>query len=116
MHYLATLATFVAAATLGSCQVQKVNDFNAGPTKLGMYIYVPKTVTKPAPIVVAVHHCQGSAPVYANEVQLMPRADKHKFILVLPNSKSSGGCFDVSSAASMLSVIYFTRGSVTDLI
>jgi poly(3-hydroxybutyrate) depolymerase len=101
MQFLASLATVAAVVALGNCQLQKVNDFNAGPTKVGMYAYVPKTLTKPAPIIVAVHHCQGSAQAYSIESQLMPQADKHGIILIFPNSKSGGGCFDVASDASM---------------
>lgn len=101
MQLFTTLATFAAIATVGNCQLQKVNDFNAGPTKLGMYVYLPKTLSKPAPIVVAIHHCQGSAQGYSSESQMMPRADKHGFILIFPNSKSSGGCFDVASEATL---------------
>lgn len=102
MQLLTTLATLAAVVTVGNCQLQKVNDFNAGPTKVGMYSYVPKTLTKPAPIIVAVHHCQGSASGYSSESQLMPRADKSGIILIFPNSKSGGGCFDVASDASKL--------------
>jgi len=101
MRFLGSLATFALTATLGSCQFQKVNDFNAGPTKLGMYVYLPKTLAKPAPIVVAVHHCQGSAQGYSSESQMMPKADQHGFILIFPNSKSGGGCFDVASDATL---------------
>ena len=101
MQLLTALAT-VALATIGSCQsITKVNDFNLGPTKLGMYVYVPKKLTTPAPIVVAVHHCQGSAQGYSTESHYMPLADSHGFILIYPNSRSSGGCFDVASTASM---------------
>jgi poly(3-hydroxybutyrate) depolymerase len=102
MHFQTKIASLAALLTLGSCQsVTKVNDFNAGPTKLGMYVYVPKGLTTPAPIVVAVHHCQGSAQGYSTESHYMPLADSHKFILIYPNSRSSGGCFDVASTASM---------------
>jgi len=101
MRFLGSLATLALTAALGSCQLQKVNDFNAGPTKVGMYVYVPKTLTKPAPIIVAVHHCQGTAQAYSSESQLMPKADKLGIILIFPNSKSGGGCFDVASDATL---------------
>jgi acetylxylan esterase len=65
-----------------------------------MYAYVPSNIVKPAPIIVAVHHCQGSATAYSSESQLMPKADKYGIILIFPNSKSGGGCFDVASDAS----------------
>ncbi|KAI1801288.1 carbohydrate esterase family 1 protein [Daldinia bambusicola] len=99
MKVLSTLATLVA---LGSCQsLTKVNDFSGTPTRLGMYSYVPRNLKTPAPIVVAVHHCQGSAQGYFNEARYAPLADQHGFILIYPNSKSGGGCFDVASDATL---------------
>lgn len=99
MQLTAQLASLVALAAIGSCQITKV-DFNGGPTKLGMYVHVPKNLKTPAPIVVAVHHCQGSAQGYSTETKYMPLADSKGFILIYPNSRSSGGCFDVASEAS----------------
>jgi poly(3-hydroxybutyrate) depolymerase len=101
MQLLTTIATFAALATIGNCQgITKVSAFKDGPTGLGMYVYVPKKLTSPAPIVVAIHHCQGSAQAYSTESHYMPLADQHGFILIYPNSRSSGGCFDVASTAS----------------
>jgi poly(3-hydroxybutyrate) depolymerase len=101
MQLFTTLTTLAAVATVGTAaSLQKINDFNAGPTKVGMYAYVPSNIVKPAPIIVAVHHCQGSATAYSSESQLMPKADKYGIILIFPNSKSGGGCFDVASDAS----------------
>lgn len=92
---VATLATVVTAQA-----PTKVNDFNLGPTKLGMYVYVPSNLKKPAPIVVAIHHCQGSATGYSSETKYQPLANSKGFIIIYPNSKSGGGCFDVASTAS----------------
>ena len=99
MQLLTTLS-LAALAALGNAQsLQKVNDFSAGPTKVGMYAVVPANLKKPAPIVVAIHHCQGSAQGYSTETHYMPLATQRGFILIYPNSKSGGGCFDVSSKA-----------------
>jgi len=102
MQLLSTLATLAALVTIGNCQgITKVNAFKDGPTSLGMYVYVPKKLASPAPIIVAIHHCQGSAQAYSTESHYMPLADTHGFILIYPNSRSSGGCFDVSSTATL---------------
>ena len=96
--------TLLVASLVGLSSAQaptQITAFNAGPTKLRMYAYVPKTLAKPAPIVVAVHHCQGSATGYAQSTKYQPLADKHGFIVIYPNSKSSGGCFDVASTATL---------------
>ncbi|KAI1407518.1 carbohydrate esterase family 1 protein [Hypoxylon sp. FL1857] len=101
MKVLSTITT-LAIATVGSCQsISKVNDFSGTPTKLGMYVYVPPNLKTPAPIIVAVHHCQGSAQGYSTESHYMPLASQHGFILIYPNSKSGGGCFDVASDATL---------------
>ncbi len=51
-------AAIAALAAVGSCQsITKVSAFNTGPTKVGMYVYVPKSLQFPAPIIVAVHYC-----------------------------------------------------------
>jgi acetylxylan esterase len=101
MQIWATVAGLVALAAIGNCQVNKVNDFNAGPTKLGMYIKVGKNAKSPAPIIVAVHHCQGSATGYSGATKYPSLADQYGFIVIYPNSKSGGGCFDVASTASL---------------
>ncbi|KAI0016163.1 putative Acetylxylan esterase A [Xylariomycetidae sp. FL0641] len=100
MQFSLTFA-LTALAALGRAQLQQVSDFTGGPTNVKMYSYVPKNLKTPAPIIVAVHHCQGSAQGYSSESQLMPQADKHGIILIFPNSKSGGGCFDVASTASL---------------
>jgi len=101
MRFLTATTGLVALATVAAGQITKVNDFSAGPTKLGMYVHVPKNLKTPAPIVVAVHHCQGSAQGYSTETKYIPLSDSKGFILIYPNSKSGGGCFDVASTASM---------------
>ncbi|PKS06106.1 hypothetical protein jhhlp_007940 [Lomentospora prolificans] len=101
MHLSTIFGSVVALASLGSCQFAKVNDFKATPTNLGMYAYVPKNLKTPAPIIVAVHHCQGSAQGYSGETKYQPLADQHGFIIIYPNSKSGGGCFDVASTATL---------------
>ncbi|KAI0203209.1 carbohydrate esterase family 1 protein [Astrocystis sublimbata] len=102
MHILSTLSAVAGLLAVGSGQqITKVNDFNAVPTRLGMYVYVPSNIKTPAPIIVAVHHCQGSAQAYAGESGLMGLAGQKGFIIIFPNSKSGGGCFDVASTASL---------------
>lgn len=101
MHLSTATAGLVALASVVSGQsVTQVNDFTQSPTKLKMYVKVGKNLKTPAPIVVAVHHCQGSATGYSGNTKYPQLADTHGFIAIYPNSRSSGGCFDVASAAS----------------
>ena len=103
MKLSTTIASLVALATGALAQgIQQVNDFAGQPTRLKMYTYVPRNLKTPAPILVAVHHCQGSAQQYSQETHFQPPADQKGFIVIYPNSKSGGGCFDVASTASKL--------------
>ncbi|KAM7194206.1 Alpha/Beta hydrolase fold [Rhypophila sp. PSN 637] len=100
MH-LPTLATLAAMVTVGTAQLTKVNDFPGTPTRLGMYINVPKNLKTPAPIIVAVHHCQGSATGYSQSTKYVQLSNQYGFIAIYPNSRSGGGCFDVASQATL---------------
>ncbi|RDL36110.1 uncharacterized protein BP5553_06722 [Venustampulla echinocandica] len=97
----AALALVANAAPAAQGQLQKVNGFNAGPTKAGMYIYVPSKKATPAPIIVAIHYCTGTAQAYFSSTQYANLADQKGFIVIYPNSPSSGGCWDVASTASL---------------
>ncbi|KAK3994816.1 Alpha/Beta hydrolase protein [Cladorrhinum sp. PSN332] len=101
MRFSEALSSLVAVAGLAQGQLTKVNDFNGSPTKLGMYVSVPKNLKTPAPIVVAVHHCQGSAQGYSGSTRYVQLSSQHGFIAIYPNSKSGGGCFDVASQATL---------------
>lgn len=81
--------------------LKQVTAFTAGPTKAGMYVYVPSKPATPAPIIVAIHYCTGTANAYFSSTQYANLADTHGFIVIYPNSPSSGGCWDVASTASL---------------
>jgi acetylxylan esterase len=67
-----------------------------------MYVYIPTNKLASPPIIVAIHHCDGTGPVYFGETQgYAQNADKYGFIVIYPSSPSSGGCWDVSSTASL---------------
>lgn len=110
MGFFSTLAA--AAAFMGLVNAEglvsaaagplvHVTAFNSGPTKAGMYIYVPSKKANPAPIIVAIHYCTGTAQVYFQGSNYASLADTHGFIVVYPSSPSSGGCWDVASSASL---------------
>jgi acetylxylan esterase len=82
-------------------QLTKVSGFTAGPTKAGMYIYLPTKKLSPAPIIVAIHYCTGTAQAYFTGSKYATLADTKGFIVIYPNSPSSGGCWDVASKTSL---------------
>ncbi|CZT41756.1 related to acetylxylan esterase (subclass of the carboxylic acid esterases) [Rhynchosporium secalis] len=99
---LAATAAFSVVNALSST-LQQVTDFNGTPTDAKMFAYVPTSKLAKPPIVVAIHHCQGSAAGYFSETQGYPQAaDKSGFILLYPQSPATGGCWDVSSNATLM--------------
>lgn len=104
MRFLSTLAASFALASVATAltsSLQQVTGFNSGPTAAGMYIYVPTTKKSPAPIIVAIHYCQGTASAYYSGTLYAQYADTYGYIVIYPNSPSSGGCWDVASTASL---------------
>ncbi|KAF7940583.1 uncharacterized protein EAE98_000710 [Botrytis deweyae] len=104
MHLLPSLAALFALATSVTAltsSLKQVTAFKSGPTAAGMYIYVPTTKKALAPIIVAIHHCQGTGSGYFGETKYAQYADTYGYIVIYPNSPSSGGCWDVSSKASL---------------
>ncbi len=72
------------------------------PSYVNMYIYVPdKLATKP-PILVASHHCQGTAMTTYNETKsgFVALADKNGFIMIFPEA-TGHNCWDVGSDKSL---------------
>lgn len=102
-----TLCTFHTTAEGAS--LQRVDDWGASgvPETVSMYLYVPDNLASPAPILVLVHFCGGSAGAVFGQAQgggLVAAADQHGFILVVPqaaNPDSSGRCWDVGSSAAL---------------
>lgn len=102
MKFSTAITGLVALASSAVGQgITQVNAFSGQPTRLRMYTYVPPNLKTPAPIVVAVHHCQGSAQQYSQETHFQQPANQKGFIVIYPNSKSGGGCFDVASTATL---------------
>jgi len=93
----------VVAAPAQAASLTQITNFGNNPTNLGFFLYVPDNIpagTRPA-IVVAVHFCTGSGPVFFSGTQFASLADQFKFIVIYPSATRSGGCFDVSTASAL---------------
>lgn len=91
------LAGLAAAASL-----QQVSNFGPNAAGVKMYIYVPDRVAPNPAIVVAVHHCQGTARSFFGSTPYRGLADQKGFIVIYPESPYSGTCFDVSSRKTLM--------------
>jgi poly(hydroxyalkanoate) depolymerase family esterase len=66
-----------------------------------MFLYVPNNVAPHPAIVVAVHYCGGSGPVFFSGTQFASLADQFGFIVIYPSVTRSSKCFDVSSPQAL---------------
>jgi acetylxylan esterase len=104
MRYFSTLAALLAMTGVGSAltsSLKEVTGFNLGPTGATMWVYIPTTKVSPAPIIIAIHQCTGTAEEYYSSTTYQDYADTYGYIVIYPQSPSSGGCWDVSSLASL---------------
>ncbi|KAK4231134.1 hypothetical protein QBC38DRAFT_533772 [Podospora fimiseda] len=105
-----TSAALVALASLSdAASLQRVNNFGSNPSNIRAYIYVPDRLASNPALITAVHYCGGTASAFqGNTNAYRAAADQQGFIVLYPESPNSGGCWDVSSPASL------TRGGGGD--
>jgi poly(hydroxyalkanoate) depolymerase family esterase len=97
----AVLATFMTSRAASAASLEEVTNFGRNPTNLKMFLYVPDTV-KPRPaVLVAVHFCTGSGPVFFSGTEFASLANQHGFIVIYPSATRSGSCFDVSTPQAL---------------
>ena len=78
----------------------QVTEFGTNPGGLSMYHYVPQDLAEPAPVVVAIHYCSGSAQAFRG-TGIEELADQQGFVVVYPQADRVGHCFDSASSASL---------------
>jgi acetylxylan esterase len=81
--------------------LRQVSNFGANPSGAKMFIYVPDRVAAKPPVIVAIHHCQGTGNSYYQSTPYARLADQYGFIVIYPESPYSGTCWDVSSRATL---------------
>ncbi|KAK1829906.1 Alpha/Beta hydrolase protein [Podospora conica] len=93
---------FLALAALSeAAQLTQISNFGNNPSGARMFLYVPDKLAANPPVVVAIHYCTGTAQAYFTGTPYARLADTHGFIVIYPESPYSGGCWDVSSPASL---------------
>ena len=84
-----------------SASLVQVTNFGTNPTGLQMWLYVPPNVKPHPPILLALHYCTGSGPVFFSNTEFANLADQNGFIVIYPSATRSGQCWDVSSPQSL---------------
>ncbi|KAJ9475059.1 Carboxylic ester hydrolase [Pseudozyma hubeiensis] len=83
--------------------LQQETGFPGKPTAALMYTYKPTSYKAGNPVIVALHHCQGTGPSYFGEYSDWPNmSDQKGFMMIFGSSPGNNGtCWDVSSRASL---------------
>lgn len=82
-------------------QLQQVQVFGPNTSGAKMYTYEPSDLPDNPAIVIGIHYCSGTAQKYYNGSPYKTLADQKKFVVIYPESPYSGGCWDVSSKATL---------------
>jgi acetylxylan esterase len=88
-------------ARAASASLVQVTNFGTNPTGLQMWLYVPPAVRPRPPILLALHYCTGSGPVFFSNTEFANLADQYGFLVIYPSATRSGQCWDVSSSQSL---------------
>ena len=103
-HPLWVLALFFAIIfplTSKAAELFEVAEFGPNPSGLSMHLYVPDRVGPKPPVLLAVHYCTGSGPVFHQHSGFSELADRYGFIVIYPSAPREGHCFDVASPEAL---------------
>jgi acetylxylan esterase len=99
---LAALGAVANPVHMKRASLQQItNSGISNPTNVGFYMYVPDKLAASPGIVVAIHYCTGTAQAYYSGSPYARLAEQYGFVVIYPSSPHSGGCWDVSSRASL---------------
>ncbi|KAK2796298.1 hypothetical protein FQN50_009624 [Emmonsiellopsis sp. PD_5] len=94
------LLGLISAAS--AAELTQVTDFGDNPSDAKMYIYVPDNLAPNPAVIVAIHGCFETAPLYFRTTDYASAADASgSFILIYPGANSLQHCFDVASPESL---------------
>jgi acetylxylan esterase len=79
----------------------QVQNFGSNPSGAKMFTYKPSNLAAKPAVIVAIHHCQGTAQSFYGSTPYARFADQYGFLVIYPESPYSGTCWDVSSKATM---------------
>ncbi|HEU5472590.1 MAG TPA: PHB depolymerase family esterase [Actinophytocola sp.] len=106
-RFLSGLISLLLAVTLltpgraSAAGLVQVTDFGYNPTNLEMHLYVPDNLPRRPAVVVALHFCTGSGPVFHSGTPFASLADQFGFIVIYPSATRASHCFDVSSPEAL---------------
>jgi acetylxylan esterase len=113
-----TSSTAPAGPTPPQGYSQITANVGSNPNNVGLYVYKPKVLANPPPLIVAAHYCTGTAQAYYSSTKYAQLAETHGTLLfaiiwndpdvgslgyyvIYPSAPRSGGCWDVNTNATL---------------
>ncbi len=93
--------TWAAPRVASAASLAEVTNFGSNPSGLRMFLYVPDNVKPHPAVLMAVHFCTGSGPVFFSGTEFASLANQFGFIVIYPSATRAGNCFDVSTPQSL---------------
>ena len=98
---LVMLLCVLIAGPSQAATLNQVTGFTTGQTSLEMFLYVPDNIKPNPPVLVAIHYCTGTGPMFHEGSQFSRLAEQYGFIVIYPSATREGRCFDVASKTAV---------------
>ncbi|KAK4460910.1 Alpha/Beta hydrolase protein [Cladorrhinum samala] len=111
MMLSALKALGVLALTIGGAAqdaLTPVTNWGENPSGLELSVYVPPTLAPKPAIILALHFCSGTGPIYSQITKYNSLAAAHNYVVLYPSSPKDNNCWDVATPQSL------TRGGGGD--
>ncbi|KAK3955782.1 Alpha/Beta hydrolase protein [Pseudoneurospora amorphoporcata] len=99
---LGSTAVLASKCGVATGSLQPVTNFGEHPTGLDLQIYVPKNLGPNPTVILALHYCSGTGPLYSQLSNYDPLADaRRSFVVLYPSTPHDNNCWDVASSKSL---------------
>ncbi|CCC07083.1 hypothetical protein SMACR_01107 [Sordaria macrospora] len=99
---LGSTAVLASKCGVATGSLQPVANFGENPTGLDLQIYVPKNLAPNPAVILALHYCGGTGPLYSQQSNYNPLADaRRNFVILYPSTTHDNNCWDVASSKSL---------------
>lgn len=96
---LGVLALAVGAVAQGA--LTPVTSWGENPSGLQLSVYVPSTLVSNPAIILALHFCGGTGPIYSQITKYNSLAAARNFVVLYPSSPKDNNCWDVATTQSL---------------
>ncbi|KAK4228570.1 PHB depolymerase family esterase [Podospora fimiseda] len=93
----------LAAARTAEAQytLTPITNWGDNPSNLVLDVFVPETLGPNPAIILALHWCSGTGPLYSQSTRYNSLAAAHNYVVLYPSSPKDNNCWDVATNQSL---------------